>query len=229
MKLALFTSAFLSCLAFPVFSQNTVEDPLVKPEVSISFDLVGAALTPVFSMLNEPGDKIFKPSLEVQIQFSDDFYFGLGIEYNKVNKEDLGNNFVDYEMQGFAIKPSLVFNKRDGIFYFGFGLIYGSQKEDGTVRIPSEYFNPYQQYRKQSVENYGLLFKPGMNVKLDERWSFKFEMNAVIQTHLVELHRGDDILLTRTEFVVGGSRFGLNNLGDRSFSIRGLGYLTYRF
>lgn len=214
----------------PVLAQEEGVTPLSN--VTLGVDVFGTLLTPMVSNFNNPGKhQVFRPSAEVQLQFSNYFYAALALEYNNIQVNDLENGFTNYTMRGMAFKPSVVFQKREGLFFIGFGLIIGSQTEEGFVHIPSNYFPDYREFKRHRITPTGALLKTGVNVELNQRLSLKFEVNfiSIGGVPTSDTRRSDESTEQKIEYFVGSNRLSRYNQSNVSFSARSFCYLNYRF
>ena len=208
-------SFFILLISKPLLSQ---EDGVTRlSDISIGVDAFGAFFTPIVSNFNSHGQSnVIRPSAEIHYQFSNNFYTALAIEYNNIQVGDLENGFTDYRMKGFAFKPSIVYQRRDGLFYVGLGLIIGSQTEEGYIQIPSVYFTDYREYKRHS---------------LSQRISLKLEVNFITigGTPEDESPRNNESPVQKIEYFVGSNKLSSFNKSNVSLSARSFCYLTYRF
>tara|TARA_R110001592_G_scaffold237306_9_gene496315 strand:- start:12611 stop:13303 length:693 start_codon:yes stop_codon:yes gene_type:complete len=223
-------SFFILLISKPLLSQ---EDGVTRlSDISIGVDAFGAFFTPIVSNFNSHGQSnVIRPSAEIHYQFSNNFYTALAIEYNNIQVGDLENGFTDYRMKGFAFKPSIVYQRRDGLFYVGLGLIIGSQTEEGYIQIPSVYFTDYREYKRHSINPTGALMKTGVNVALSQRISLKLEVNFITigGTPEDESPRNNESPVQKIEYFVGSNKLSSFNKSNVSLSARSFCYLTYRF
>jgi hypothetical protein len=228
MRLPLLTS-FLILISFTVNAQELGTEDNSDKKILLGIDGIGTVLSPIIGTALL-GEVVFRPSVLIGFQVHDKLMLEANVEYNNIEGKDMQNNFKNYRMSGFAIKPSIAYHKKGRAFLAGFGVIYSQQRESGVISIPGQTFSNYEQFRSHNVTSSGIFGKMGFIIPLHPKVDFRIEGNIFIMETLSDHgpeSPGD--FQQKIQYVAGANKSNSFNQSNAHINIRTFGYICYRF